>query len=666
MVHLLGVRNHLDIGEIELIATVDGQEKYITKAYVMRHFKLADADGISTLPTTKIFKQLALMGYVTDSDKLTFQKGHFFPQWKFLIHNSSLSKPKRNYLEQFLVCNIATAVFWGGVLETGIVSQQLLIPDDALSHGTTRTISRRIGIRIPQSNVLPHVVDEAITKEMHDRLGRATTTASSLEAEQGSGNISKTQTNTTPSRLSSLRTSSEGGPRCHFTIGVVLFRLGLKGYLTYLMNHHSEKKALKMSSNKSFITLTKKSKDKFYENKLKLKKRSIIVNSSEDEEASLDTEDPSKQGRMIEEIDQDENVNLVKSSKQGEAHEIAKHGMESDVDVRMLVLQMLMYEIISFAENIALELQKQLDEREEVAAKVDQAHDIDWSDPAMIRYHTLQNRYFSVAKVRKNICMYLKNQGGYKLSHFKGMKYEEIRPIFERVWDQNQAIVPKDSEIEKEVIKRSCFIQKQSTEDGRRKENHKGCRGLQTSLKKRRSERDVIPVQVIEIHLLMLGEVRLIHMLVEKKYPLPQDTLTRMLQWKLHVNYNVTKMAYELLRFIRRVTDWYQSRGYREQVFKIRESSHKTHLERHEEQIETILNHSDELPLERIEHMEDKIEGLGNGRVIIQRDFDQLETELQEAHTQIYGFQREQIRHDDEIVLARVRTSTLEILVEDI
>ncbi|GKB99858.1 hypothetical protein Tco_0985995 [Tanacetum coccineum] len=66
-------------------------------------------------------------------------------------------------------------------------------------------------------------------------------------------------------------------------------------------------------------------------------------------------------------------------------------------------------------------------------------------------------------------------------------------------------------------------------------------------------------------------------------------------------------------------------------VFEIGESSHKTHLERHEEQIETILNHLDELPLERIEHMEDKIEGLGNGRVIIQRDFDQLETELQEA-----------------------------------
>ncbi|GJR84829.1 hypothetical protein Tco_0155614 [Tanacetum coccineum] len=66
------------------------------------------------------------------------------------------------------------------------------------------------------------------------------------------------------------------------------------------------------------------------------------------------------------------------------------------------------------------------------------------------------------------------------------------------------------------------------------------------------------------------------------------------------------------------------------------------------------------------QNMEDKIKGLGNGRVIIQRDFDQLETKLQEARTQISRFQKEQIRHDDEIVLARVRTSTLEILIEDI
>ncbi|GJW02353.1 hypothetical protein Tco_1561209 [Tanacetum coccineum] len=50
--------------------------------------------------------------------------------------------------------------------------------------------------------------------------------------------------------------------------------------------------------------------------------------------------------------------------------------------------------------------------------------------------------------------------------------------------------------------------------------------------------------------------------------------------------------------------------------FEIGESSRKTSLERHEEQIEEILNHLDELSLGRIEYMEDKIKGLGKGRVI--------------------------------------------------
>nr|GEW10494.1 reverse transcriptase domain-containing protein [Tanacetum cinerariifolium] len=44
------------------------------------------------------------------------------------------------------------------------------------------------------------------------------------------------------------------------------------------------------------------------------------------------------------------------------------------------------------------------------------------------------------------------------------------------------------------------------------------------------------------------------------------------------------------------------------QAFKIGESSHKRSLERHEEQIKEILNHVDELSLNRIEHIEDNIE----------------------------------------------------------
>ncbi|GJR71950.1 hypothetical protein Tco_0084315 [Tanacetum coccineum] len=48
-----------------------------------------------------------------------------------------------------------------------------------------------------------------------------------------------------------------------------------------------------------------------------------------------------------------------------------------------------------------------------------------------------------------------------------------------------------------------------------------------------------------------------------------------------------------------------------------------------------ILNNLDEVPLERIEHIENSIEGLRKGRVIIQQDFDILGAELQQARVQI-------------------------------
>nr|GEZ11682.1 reverse transcriptase domain-containing protein [Tanacetum cinerariifolium] len=46
------------------------------------------------------------------------------------------------------------------------------------------------------------------------------------------------------------------------------------------------------------------------------------------------------------------------------------------------------------------------------------------------------------------------------------------------------------------------------------------------------------------------------------------------------------------------------------QDYKMRESSHDSTLEQHEKQIEEILNHLDELPLDRIERIEDDVEGL--------------------------------------------------------
>ncbi|GKA20734.1 retrotransposon protein, putative, ty1-copia subclass [Tanacetum coccineum] len=84
-----------------------------------------NAEGIECLPNADIFEQLALMGYEKPSQKLTFYKAFFSPQWKFLIHT-------------ILQC-------------------------------------------------LKPVVDEVIHKERGDSVERAVTIASSLEVEQDSG-----------------------------------------------------------------------------------------------------------------------------------------------------------------------------------------------------------------------------------------------------------------------------------------------------------------------------------------------------------------------------------------------------------------------------------------------------------------------------------------------
>ncbi|GKB02319.1 hypothetical protein Tco_0830408 [Tanacetum coccineum] len=66
------------------------------------------------------------------------------------------------------------------------------------------------------------------------------------------------------------------------------------------------------------------------------------------------------------------------------------------------------------------------------------------------------------------------------------------------------------------------------------------------------------------------------------------------------------------------------------QEFEIGESSRKISLERHEEQIEEILNHLDELSLDHIEHIEDKKEWSRKMEGDHTTNFDNLVAELRE------------------------------------
>nr|GFB58319.1 hypothetical protein [Tanacetum cinerariifolium] len=102
------------------------------------------------------------------------------------------------------------------------------------------------------------------------------------------------------------------------------------------------------------------------------------------------------------------------------------------------------------------------------------------------------------------------------------------------------------------------------------------------------------------------------------------------------------------------------------QDYEMGESSHDSTLEQHGKQIEEILNHLDELPLYRIERIEDVVDRLGKGRVIIQQDYDQMRVEFQKSRSQVFKLQRKLFEQSDKIAFAHYRISNLEHIIKEV
>ncbi|GJW42137.1 hypothetical protein Tco_0070936 [Tanacetum coccineum] len=325
-----------DDGEVEITASIDGQVKTITKASLRRHLKLEDSDGITSLPNTEIFEQLALIG---------------FPQ-------------SQNPTQ--------TQVAYGGLHFTSV---------DVDTRGAATT---DIGLEAVKK------LEKKVKTNKARRMARIVI----LDDEDAEEDSSKQERK--------------------------IFKID-KDPTISLNRPDQDKELVILITAAANLVYIRRSAEK-----RKDKGKAIM---KEDESVQKKTKKQLEQERLGHE----EAIRLQEHINEEENQRIARDA------------------------EIAKQLQEEFDrarQEQEVVAKADQAHDIDWSDPAVLRYHALQNRSLSAAEFRKNVCMYLKNQGGYKHSHFKGMSYEDIRLIFERVWDQNNAFVPKDSKIEKEVIKR--------------------------------------------------------------------------------------------------------------------------------------------------------------------------------------------------------------------
>ncbi|GJR49982.1 hypothetical protein Tco_1400503 [Tanacetum coccineum] len=286
-------------GKVQLQALVDGKKIIITKSIVRRDLQIEDAEGVDCLPNATIFEQLTLMRYEKISQKLTFYKAFFSPQWKFLIHTilqclSSKTTAWNKFsstMASAIIClatnqkfNFLKYIFESMVNNldnVGFSGSHTFISN----HGGAQ--SRRNGQRpkrkdteVPQpSGLTTNVADEAINKEMDDSL-------------------------VTPNKPSSPGTSSGGGPRPQETMGDTITQTRSEN-VSKLSNDPLFARGLKRRVKK----LERRNKSRTHGLKRLYKVGSSRRVESSDKEG-LGEEDASKHGRITD-IDANKYIYLV-------------------------------------------------------------------------------------------------------------------------------------------------------------------------------------------------------------------------------------------------------------------------------------------------------------------------------------------------------------------
>ncbi|GJS42199.1 hypothetical protein Tco_0567242 [Tanacetum coccineum] len=158
-----------------LLNCMDNSRTIICEASFRRHLKLEDADGISSLPNTEIFEQLAFMGNMKRASKgYTGMDIPLFP----------------TMLVQGLILQGEGSTVLVESHHTPSGAPTTLQP--LLSSRLRTTLRQETEVPQPSSVSQTHDTDEAASIRMDVRLGGAATTISSLGAGQGSGNIDNT------------------------------------------------------------------------------------------------------------------------------------------------------------------------------------------------------------------------------------------------------------------------------------------------------------------------------------------------------------------------------------------------------------------------------------------------------------------------------------------
>nr|GEX97480.1 putative ribonuclease H-like domain-containing protein [Tanacetum cinerariifolium] len=423
-------------------------------------------------------------GYENPSDKLTFYKDFFSPQWKFLIHTilQCLSAKTTSWNE--FSSNMASAIIC------------LATNQNSISQGTGFS-----------GEVTP-LFDNILVQDP-EKVGILQANAQPIPIPTGPS-TSKPQKKHKPKRKHTKEPKDS---------------LKLKELMDLCTNLSN--KFLDLKSEVIDIKSTYKSRIEKLESRVeRLEEKNGVLKGLKGVHSTVDSNEPVmkkeksfKQGRKIADIDANVEINLEKV--QAEAYNL-------DLDHQEKVLSMLdvndeeptgveeVLELVKAAKLITevvttagvdvnvvsvqdtpitaakatkvqakdkgkailieepkpLKRQMQIDLDEEVTRQleVELNADINWNavieqvkkseslTDAVMKYQDLKRKPLTEAQARRNMIVYLKNMAGYKMNYFKGMSYNEIRPLFEKHYNLESS-KREDESLEQEIAKKQKMEQ---------------------------------------------------------------------------------------------------------------------------------------------------------------------------------------------------------------
>ncbi|GJS32636.1 ribonuclease H-like domain-containing protein [Tanacetum coccineum] len=347
-------------------------------------------------------------------------------------------------------------------------------------------------ILVPQpSDPSDNIADEVVYKELGNSLVRDDTTASSLEAEQDNGNITKTRSKAIPNESSSLRTTSGGGPKGN-TLQSDKDRLKLDELIalcTTLQSRVLDLEKTKTTQANEIASLkrrVKKLEKKRSSRTHKLKRLYKVgltakIESSGDEEDLDDADNEmfdvdalngeevfvvGKNENVVEKVVDAAQVSTTRTTVTITTEEITlaqalkalKTSKPKDkgkgIMIKEHVKPMKKKDLIRLDEEVALKLQAEFDEEEILArekVKKEKKANIslieEWDEKAKLFQQILEQRrkHFAAksaeekrnkpptqAQQRKIMCTYLKNMEKKKLKDLKNKSFGSIQKMFDR------------------------------------------------------------------------------------------------------------------------------------------------------------------------------------------------------------------------------------------